>query len=213
MKILAARALLVLIALVALSGCQDPPPELIDIGQLPAFEFVDQRGAAVGTEALRGRPWVASFIFTSCPTSCPPLVRAKADLQAMIKTWAPGPDFPVQLVSISVDPVTDTPDRLKSFGDEYGVDPNLWRLARGDYAQMEALVTEGFMLPIIRKDAAGAATLEDRKAALERPTPIDTAHSLRFVLVDGQGHIRGLFDKSEEDLVKLNAALKHLAGR
>ena len=46
-----------------------------------------------------------------------------------------------------------------------------------------------------------------------KPTPLDTAHSLRFVLVGPDGHIRGLFDKDDASLDRLAAAARRLAGR
>jgi protein SCO1/2 len=164
---------------------------------------------------LRGRPYAVNFLFTSCPTSCPPLAEASQALQKRVKRWSEGPEHAAQIVSITVDPLTDTPEKLKAFGQKYGSDPGVWRFARtDDYEKMEKLVTEGFMLPVLRKDASRAKTVAERKKILATdPTPLDTAHSLRFVLVDGEGKIRGLFNKSDEDLDKLDAALRHLAGR
>jgi hypothetical protein len=45
------------------------------------------------------------------------------------------------IVTVTVDPVTDTPERLTKFGQEYGADPAVWRFARADYPKMERLVT------------------------------------------------------------------------
>lgn len=193
----------------ALTGCQKPP-ELIDIGQVPEFAFVDQNGQAVGTAQLAGKPWVANFLFTSCPSSCPPLAKATAGLQTRIKGWADGPDYPVALVSITVDPVTDTPERLTEFGQKYDADPAIWKFARGEYDAMELLVTDGFMMPILRKDMVEAPDDDALAQARSRPTPLETAHSVKFVLVDGQGHIRGLYSMEEKDLDELSRALRHL---
>ncbi|MEL6178537.1 MAG: SCO family protein [Myxococcota bacterium] len=193
--------------IVSVLGCQPSDPELGDYGEVPAFAFVDQLGQPIGTEQLKGRPWVASFAFTSCPTSCPPLMEAQASLQKKVAQWAgKGEQAPVTLVTITVDPVTDTQERLKTYGERYGADPKLWRFARGDYTTMAALVTEGFMMPLVRSDVVPGHVGEE----IVKPTPLDTAHSLRFVLVDKEMRIRGLYQREEEDLERLNRALRTL---
>ncbi len=192
-----------------LVGCQSPPAELIDLGPLPPWQFIDQQGKAVGSQTLQGRPYIANFLFTSCPTSCPPLARATAKLQGKLKAWMPTDGLPpVQIVSVSVDPETDTPERLLEFGTQYGADNRLWKFATTtDYEQMQRLVTQGFMLPIVRSDQVPGGQKPDK------PTPLDTAHSLRFVLVGPDGHIRGLYDQDDAGLEKADRAARWLAGR
>ncbi len=188
-----------------LTACHSPP-ELDDMGTLPPWQMTDQTGQTIGSASLRGKPWVANFLFTSCATSCPPLARATAHLQELVRAWQPATGAPLaRIVSISVDPETDTPARLTEWGKAYQNDPPLWALATGPYEAMETLVVGGFMQPIIRKDRAFG------QPAPQKPTPLDTAHSLRFVLVDGRGHLRGLFDKDDASLAKLNDALRFLA--
>src|SRR4051812_17997326 len=48
---------------------------------LPAFQLVDQRGQPYGSADLRGRIWVADFVFTSCPTVCPKLTKQMQKIQ------------------------------------------------------------------------------------------------------------------------------------
>jgi protein SCO1/2 len=200
------RWLLAVLCAASAFACKSPPPPLDDIGTLPAWHMTDQNGAAIGSETLRGRPWVANFLFTSCPTSCPPLARATAKLQERMRVWQPKTGAPLaRIVSISVDPETDTPERLTEWGKEYHVDPRLWLQATGTYEAMETLVVGGFMQPIIRKDR------QPGQPPPEAPTPMDTAHSLRFVLVDANGHLRGLYEQDEAALAKLDADLQQLA--
>lgn len=194
-----------LLLLLTATACHKAP-ELDDLGTLPPWQMTDQTGQPVGDTTLAGKPWVANFLFTSCPSSCPPLARATERLQERVRAWQPKDGAPLaRIVSISVDPETDTPERLTEWGRDYHNDPRLWLLATGDYAKMEKLVVEGFMQPIIRKDR------QPGQPAPETPTPIDTAHGLRFVLVDGRGHIRGLFEQDDAGLAKLDAALHMLA--
>ncbi len=189
------------VLLAVATSCHRSAPELVDLGEVPAWQMLDQQGQTIGSATLKGRPWIANFLFTSCPTSCPPLARATHDLQEKLRPLLGDKGTPpLQIVSISVDPETDTPQRLTEFGKTYGADPRIWHLATAgdDYAAMEKLVTQGFMLPVLRNDRTA-----DGHVPADKPTPLDTAHSLRFVLVDARGHIVGLFDKDEPSLAKL----------
>lgn len=209
-----AAALLLSGATCAAASCSKPaPPPLPDIATLPTFAFEDQDSQPLGTAQLHGRPWVANFLFTSCPTACPPLAQATADLQAKVEAWAPADADPppVLLVSFTIDPITDTPERLRAYGERYKANPRLWRFARSTYDTTEQLVTEGFLQPLIRDDLMHVSDPTRRKAMLHEPIPLGTAHALRFVLVDGQGHIRGLYDRDPESVERLNADLRALA--
>jgi protein SCO1/2 len=203
-----------LLAVVAVA-CAKAPQELTDMGAVPAWELTNEQGRRIGSETLKGQVWVANFLFTSCPTSCPPLAKATKDVQERIRKWLPADgSIPVQIVSVSVDPVTDTPAVLREFGKRHGADPNLWQFATGSYDAMERLVTDGFMLPIVRSDRpARGLPGHEGNPATQRPTPLDTAHSLQFVVVDGEGHIRGLYTKDPASLAQLDTALQYLVGQ
>jgi protein SCO1/2 len=188
--------------LLTMFGCQSPPEELRDLGEVPAFALTNQDGKPFGSKDLLGQVWVANFLFTSCPTSCPPLAKATAALQDLLRAEGKG-----KIVTISVDPMTDTPEVLTTFGRKYGADFAIWSLLTGDYDAMEKLVVEGFFQPLARKDKGLG------QPAPAEATPLDTAHSLRFVLVDQRGHMRALYDKSPDDLKKLTAAVSWLSSR
>lgn len=199
--------------LLGLAACEKPP-QLDDLGTVPAWTQTNQEGKPVGSATLAGKPYAVNFMFTSCPSSCPPLAKATGDLQARMKKWSPTAPHHAHIVTITVDPENDTPEKLAKFGEDYGADASLWKMARaGSYLEMEELVTKGFFLPILRNDLNRAKTEEERLAVLKNPTPLDTAHSVHFMLVDGEGRIRGRFDKTDAELDRLDTALKHLAGQ
>lgn len=208
-RLLAHTLAVLCVATTLLGACSQQPPEpLDDLGALPAFSLIDQQGQAVTRDSLQGTVWAANFLFTSCPTACPPLAQATARLQARLQAWRQPTDR-VRIVSVSVDPMTDTPEVLRTWAVKYGADATVWTQLTGDYDAMEKLVVEGFMQPIVRSDRA--AGLPNAASATAAPTPLDTAHSLRFVLVDQQGHLRGLFDKDDAGLQRLDAAMRWLA--
>lgn len=192
-------------ALGALAACDAPPEELGVFDTLPPFAFETAQGAPLTDETLRGTPWVANFLFTSCPTACPPLARATAALQQRLQAWRP--DGGPRIISFTVDPVTDTPEVLRTYGRRYGANPAIWTFARADYAATEALVTGGFLQPLLRSDRPPGAPAV---AVADKPTPFDTAHSLRFVLIDGQGRMRAFYGREPADLERLDRALRWL---
>ena len=83
-------------------GQKPPQPPSMSLA-LPAFQLQNERGEPFGSEQLRGKVWVADFIFTSCPTVCPRLTERMAELQHRGRNL--GEAF--HLVSITVDPNTD----------------------------------------------------------------------------------------------------------
>src|SRR5687768_5387195 len=70
------------------------------------FSLVDQDGKSFSSQDLRGRPWVAGYVFTHCAGACPRLTATMAQLQKQMPQ-------DVHLVSFSVDPERDNPEVLK----------------------------------------------------------------------------------------------------
>lgn len=167
-------------------------PELLDIGEVPAFSLTDQTGATITKESLLGKVWVADFMFTTCPDICPVLSANMAEVQGRYKD-----DDRVRLVSFSVDPATDTPPVLAAYGERFGAIPGRWHFLTGDSTAMRTVVVEGF------------------KQAMEKVGATETApetviHGSRFVVVDPRGHIRAYPDPKEPGKKELYAAVDAL---
>ena len=147
---------------------------------LPEFELVDQDSQPYGSEQLRGKPWIADFVFTQCPSRCPMLTREMAKIQSELngKGWDD-----VQLVSISVDPENDTPETLTAYAAKHGAKTETWRFLTGQRDKIWSLGVDGFLLPIA-----------DAEGGFDGPI----LHSNKFVLTDRQGRIRGYYDALEE---------------
>jgi protein SCO1 len=165
-----------------------PPPVL---GTLPEFTLVDARGAAFGSNDLRGRPYIASFFFTRCPSICPVLMARVGALQARFRQA--GIDN-VRLVSVTVDPEHDTPERLREAEPRYGVDPARWRLLTGDGDAISTLLVDGFKVPGVEKMGSDG----------------DLPHTAKVVLVDGTGHVRGYYDTDEQGLDEVFHRAQHV---
>lgn len=167
-----------------------PPPVL---STLPAFTLTDHAGAPFGSEALRGRPWVANFVFTRCPTVCPALSGHMAELQSRT---ADQPE--VRLVSFSVDPGFDTPAVLAGYAERVGAGPR-WRFLTGAYDDVRRAVEDGLKIAM---GTTGAGPID----------PADVFHGTHFVLVDGQGRVRGYHDVSRPEQVERLLADLRLIG-
>jgi protein SCO1/2 len=161
---------------------QEPLPVL---GTLPEFSLTERYGQALGLQDLRGKVWVADFIFTNCAGTCPIMTTAMTEIQktALAEKWDD-----VKLVSITVDPERDSLEVLKRFADGYGAIKDRWYFLTGDGAAIQQLANKGFLLSAVT--SAGGSPEE----------PI--IHSNRFVLVDRQGRIRGYYDGTDEVGVK-----------
>ncbi len=143
----------------------------------PAFSLLDQEGRPLASTDLSGSPYICDFIFTTCGSACPMLSRKMADLQKLTP-----PD--VRLISFTVDPDHDTPAVLKAYAAGYGADPSRWHFLTGPSAQVLATIAQmkiGF------------------QAASER-SPI--VHSEKFLLVDADGNVRGIYDSTDESAFK-----------
>lgn len=105
---------------------------------VPDVPLVDQDGKPVRfyTDLVKDRVVAVNFVFTSCTTVCPPMGANFAKLQKILSARA---GREVQLISVSVDPGTDTPERLKAWGAKFGAGPG-WTLVTGDRNQVTLLL-------------------------------------------------------------------------
>ena len=162
-----------------------PPPTL---GTLPDFALVDQTGHPFGTRDLRGKVWVANFIFTSCAGTCPLLSQKMAEIARRGRHL--GPDF--HLVSLTVDPERDTPERLAEYATRYGANPHKWSFLTGPMTTIQGAVVDGF------KVGMGKEKVGDFW---------EIFHGENLVLVDRQLRIRGYFPATADGLDRLMEAL------
>lgn len=105
---------------------------------IPDVAVLDQHGNALHfyTDLIKGKTVAINFIFTNCTTICPPLAATFARLQKEMGDKI-GKD--VHLISISVDPVTDTPERLKAWGAKFKAGPG-WTFVTGEKQEMDKLL-------------------------------------------------------------------------
>lgn len=105
---------------------------------IPDVELLDQNGRKIRfyADLVKGRTVAINFIFTTCTTICPPLGATFARVQKELGDKA-GRD--VHLISISVDPATDTPERLKAWGEKFHAAEG-WTFVTGHKTQVDELL-------------------------------------------------------------------------
>lgn len=106
--------------------------------QIPETTVYDQNGKRLNfySDLVKGKVVAINFIFTTCTTICPPLTATFRRVQQMLKEQA-GAD--VQLISVSVDPVIDTPERLRDFAAKFKAGPG-WTFVTGDKFDFDSLL-------------------------------------------------------------------------
>ncbi len=117
---------------------ETPEAQPLDALNVPDVPLVDQDGKPVRfyTDLVKDRVVAVNFVFTSCTTICPPMGANFAKLRKILSARA---GREVQLISVSVDPATDTPERLKAWGQKFGAGPG-WTLVTGDRNQVTLLL-------------------------------------------------------------------------
>lgn len=105
---------------------------------LPDVEIRDQSGAKrrFVTDLVKGRTVAVNFIFTSCTSICSPLTANFKALQTELSRRA---GSNVQLISVSVDPLTDTPEELRKFAQPFDIGPG-WSFVTGSRASIDAIL-------------------------------------------------------------------------
>lgn len=158
----------------------EPPPVLFELDQGQGA-LVDHRGAPFDPAVMRGKVWVAAFVFTRCPSTCPAVTRAMLELRERFDRNR----IEVELVSVSVDPEHDTPEVLAGYARSVGAEHPRWRFVTGPKAEIQRLVEDGFRL--------GTSERTELPSGL-----FDIAHSTKLVLVDEDGGVRGYYGLEPE---------------
>lgn len=164
---------------------------------LGPFHLTERSGRAVTDATLADQVWIASFIFTRCPSSCPKISAVMKTLQSRLKGTR------VRLVSLSVDPEHDTPAVLSNYAHRFGADPDRWWFLTGPKDEVYPLLLERFHVPAV------PSTPEDQALGAEA-----VSHSARLALIDRGNRVVGYFDSDDPAAVSrlVNRAKQRGAG-
>jgi protein SCO1/2 len=169
--VIALIAVSVLVLVFSLVVGRKATVQLPVLGPVPSFRLTTQHGQPFDHDRLYGKVSVVDFIFTSCQGPCPIM---SGNMQELYTAFAD--EDRVQFISVTVDPDRDTEAVLRDYAQRFGVTDERWTFLRGPIDQVQSLSEEGFSL-----------------AAGELPF----SHSIRFILVDPQGQIRGYYNGTD----------------
>jgi protein SCO1 len=170
---------LVMISLFLLSACGQKGIENSLDYPVTNFKAITEENKPFEKKNLDGKIWVADFIFTNCADVCPPMTANMTKLQKMVKDEKLQN---VEFVSFSVDPTVDTPEKLKAYAQNYGLNPNNWTFLTG-YSQeyIETYARETFKT-LVKKPQEGDQVI----------------HQTYFHLVGPDGKIKKAYPGFEE---------------
>ncbi|WP_335965589.1 SCO family protein [Galbibacter sp. PAP.153] len=154
--------------------------DLLTMGKVPSFKFIDQHKDTITNEDYKGKVYVVEFFFTTCPSICPIMNANMVKLQNKFKNQE---DFAI--ASFTINPESDTPEVLKEYADRYGVTNPNWHMMTGDMTKIYALSNTGFNL--------FAGQDESVNGGFE--------HSGLFALIDRKGNIRSRADEFGNPIV------------
>ncbi len=155
------------------------------------FSYLNQDSILIKSTDMKGKIWVADFIFTNCQSICPKMTREMKRLNEQTKDLS---EY-IQYMSFSIDPTNDRPSVLKKYIKINEITAKNWQFFTGNEARTHALGIDNFLI----------VAAEDKEAAG------GYAHSEAFTLVDRQGYVRGVYkisdpkevNKLENDIRKL----------
>ena len=168
-------------------GWEQRPLEGLKIfGKVLDFSLTERSGRKIGLKDLNGKVWIANFIYTNCPDTCPIQSAQIKQLQHELRN-----ENDLRLVSITVDPVRDTPEVLTKYAARFDADSSKWLFLTGEKKTIHELAQKGFQL--------GAAEIPHDKRPASGATH---THSPRFVLVDREAQIRGYYVSTDAEAMK-----------
>jgi len=155
--------------------------------KIPPFSFTNQNGETITEKDYEGTIYVADFFFTTCPTICPVMTKQMNQLIWQLEGKVDGK---IKFLSFTVDPEYDTPEVLNKYAQKNKVNSDIWNLVTGEKEKIYSLGVNSFKL----------STQEE---VLE---PGGFLHSNNFVLIDEEKHIRGYFDGTSSEEIRVLAA-------
>ena len=169
--------------------------ELLKPGEpVPDANFVDQDGRKRAFRAFKGSPLAITFMYSKCPLPdfCPLMDRNFAAVQQALET---DPALKkAHLVSISFDPVTDTPAVLRKHASELKADPTRWSFLTGDRDKIDQFASR-LGMTIMRSQT----------------DPVNITHTLRTAIVDAEGKLVKVYAGNEWKPDQVVADLKAVA--
>ena len=154
---------------------------------IPDFKFVNQNGDTITNKDYLGKVYVVEFFFSTCPSICPIM---NENLVEVDKEFEGNDDFGI--VSITIDPMHDTPQVLKEYKEAHDIQDPQWNFLTGNTDTIYNLANKGF----------GVYAGKDKNAAG------GFAHSGLFALIDKEGYFRSRKDAYGNPILYYRGSIK-----
>lgn len=140
------------------------------------YTYLNQDSVTITNASFAGKPYIADFFFTSCPSICPKVTKQ------MLRIYDKFESTDIDLVSFTLDPKRDHVEKLSIYAKNLEVTSDRWQFLTGD---------KDFTLDLA--DDFFVAAFEDPDA----PGGFD--HSGKIILVDGEGHVRAFAEGTDPE--------------
>src|SRR6185369_3797456 len=150
------------------------------LSDVQPFSFVNQEGKTITEKDVQGKVYVAEYFFTTCKGICP---KMNGNLLQIYQDYKSDPDF--LILSHTVDPGTDSVQRMKHYADSLGADPKNWWFLTG---RKDSLY----------KAARVSYLLDDPKNNNISPDE-QFIHTQFFAVIDKNGQVRKIYDGLKKD--------------
>ena len=144
---------------------------------VPPFAFWGIDSVEVTHRDVEGKIKIVDYFFTHCPTICPLLSSQLSRAQSILKDRGVTKDQ-LMILSHSVDPERDTPDRMAEYASMMNADTAQWKFLTGDKDALYEQAKDGYFLTALESDTAAGGFF----------------HSDIFALIDKENRIRGMYD-------------------
>ena len=152
------------------------------------IKLVNQLGDTINLYDIKNKTIVIDLFFTHCASICPRLTKSMKRLQESFKTGGSSrlkvDTSVVQLISLSIDPESDSVPQLKQYANSFDINPDNWWLLTGNRDSIYKFIFE---------------ELKIDKLSTE-PVDKDFAHTSRFALLDKNYLMRGRLGQAYDGL-------------
>lgn len=189
---------IIFFAVTIFSGCKEKLPELYDFSGRE-YDLVDQNYNSVSFPGLtKGKLAVVGYIFTNCPDICPLTTNNMRLIQEQLKNENVED---VEFVSISFDPLTDTPEVMRKFAEIRNLDLSNWKFLTGQKPIIDDLI----------KQAEVFAVPNDSTVFKDGRKIYFYVHTDRIQLMDKGGVVRKNYPGSNIKVEEIITDIKNLS--
>ena len=145
------------------------------------FNLINQNGETITQEAYKDKIYVADFFFTRCGSICPIMTDNMVEIQKEFLN-----DNDIMLLSLSVTPEIDSVSVLRDYANKKGVIDSKWNVTTGNKKHIYELARKSYFA-VVQKGDGGLQ---------------DFIHTTKFILIDKEKQIRGIYDGTNSDDIK-----------